>query len=257
VADALHVTVRGDHGPVVALVHGIGMPARMAFARQKPLADRYRLWLIDRRGYGESPPVRGREDWEVDAADLLAVLPSGTHLVGLSYGSVGAIVAAATEPRRFASLTLVECPVFSLAPGDPAARSTQARLMSLFAETALDDHTFFVRFMDALGIPAEMPDPLPPPYDTSAQILRRHRHAWDGDLPLDAIATAGLPTLVVTSGEQPAFDAVADHLAAVLDARREYVPGQGHLVQLVGGPLNDLLDDFFSSVRQGPQGVPS
>jgi pimeloyl-ACP methyl ester carboxylesterase len=107
VADTIHVTRRGDHGPVVALVHGIGMPSRMAFARQKPLADRYQLLLVDRRGYGESPAVRRREDWEVDAADLLAVLPAGTHLVGLSYGSVGAIVAAATEPQRFASLTVV------------------------------------------------------------------------------------------------------------------------------------------------------
>jgi pimeloyl-ACP methyl ester carboxylesterase len=253
VADTLHVTRRGDHGPVVALVHGIGMPARMAFARQKPLADRYQLLLVDRRGYGESPPVRRREDWEVDAADLLAVLPAGTHLVGLSYGSVGAIVAAATEPQRFASLTLMECPVFSLAPGDPAARSTQARLMSLFAETALDDHAFFARFMETIGIPGELPDPLPAPYDTAVRILRRHRHAWDGELPLDAIAAAGLPTLVLTSGEQPAFDAVADHLAAVLDARREYVPGQGHLVQLVGEPLNLLLHEFFSSVHQGAQ----
>ena len=74
----LHVTRRGD-GPVVVLVHGVGMPARMAWDLQKPLAERYELWLVDRRGYGESPPVRRREDFEIDGADLLDLVPDGAH----------------------------------------------------------------------------------------------------------------------------------------------------------------------------------
>lgn len=235
----------------MALVHGVVLPARMTFGRQKPLAERYQLWLVDRRGYGESPPVRRREDWERDATDLLALLPPGAHLVALSYGTVGAIVAAAQEPGRFASLTLVECPVFSLAPGDPAARDTLVGLEALFADRSLDDRAFLDRFLTIMGIPTELTDPLPSPFDETVPILRRHRYAWDGELPLDAVARSGLPTLVVTSGEHPAFDAVGDHLAAVLDARREYVPGEGHLVPLVGAPFNELLDDFFVSVSQG------
>jgi pimeloyl-ACP methyl ester carboxylesterase len=250
---SLHVTRRGDDGPVVMLVHGATMPARMTFGRQKPLAEHYRLWLVDRRGYGESPPVRRREDWEVDGADLLEIAPQGAHLVGLSYGTAGAVVAAATAPERFASLTLIECPVFSMAPGDPAARAMLAELQTLFSDTTLDDRTWLARFMAIQGIAGEVPDPLASPYDTTVPMVRRHRHAWDGELPLDGVGAAGLPTLVITSGEQPAFDAVADHLAAVLDARREYVPGAGHLVPLAGEPLNVLLHEFFSSVHQGAQ----
>src|SRR5688572_21881225 len=120
-SEQLHITKRGDHGPVVMFVHGTAMPGRLSWAAQKPLAERFQLWILDRRGYGQSPPVQRREDFEVDAGDLLAVIPQGAHLVAISYGTIGALIAAAEHPERLASLTLVECPAFSLAPGDAAA----------------------------------------------------------------------------------------------------------------------------------------
>ena len=227
------------------------MPARMAFHAQKPLAQKYQLWLVDRRGYGSSPTVRRREDWQVDGEDLLAIIPDGAHLVGVSYGTLGCVVAAAAEPQRLASLTLVECPAFSLADGDPAARRTRDTMDALIADRTLDDAAFFTHFVDAIGAGDGYDSPLPSPFDATVPLIRSHRAPWDGDLPLDAIASAQLPTLVVTSGEHQGFDAVADHLAAVLGARREYVPGAGHLVPLMAQQFNDLLDDFFRSVPQG------
>jgi pimeloyl-ACP methyl ester carboxylesterase len=248
--DRLNVTTRGDDGPVVVLVHGTAMPGRMSWAPQKPLASSYRLWIVDRRGYGDSPPVKRREDFEVDAQDLLAIAPEGAHLVGISYGSIGALLAAAADPERFASLTLVECPAFSLAPGDPAATESMARLDALHADETLDDHAWFERFVGLIGAGGGFPKPLPPPFDQTVKLVRGHRRSWDGDLPLDAIADAGLPVLVVTSGESQAFDAVGDHLAAVLDARREYIGGHGHLVPLAAEQFNALLDDFLSTAGQ-------
>lgn len=223
----------------------------MAFYPQKPLTEHYELWLVDRRGYGDSPPVRRREDFEVDAADLLDVVPSGAHLVGVSYGSLGSLVAAAQEPERLASLTLVECPAFSMAPGDAAARTAMHQLDALYADRTLDDATFFERFVRVIGAPGGFTDPLPPPFDATVPMLRQHRVAWDYDLPLDRIAAAGLPTLVITSGEHPAFEAVADHLTAVLDARRARIGGYGHLVPLAAEEFNATLHGFFSSVPQG------
>jgi hypothetical protein len=46
VGDHLDVTRRGESGPVAVLVHGAVMAARMSFGRQKPLTDRYQLWLV-------------------------------------------------------------------------------------------------------------------------------------------------------------------------------------------------------------------
>ena len=249
--DTIHVTKRGDDGPVVVLVHGTAMPGRMSWAPQKPLAEKYQLWIVDRRGYGESPPVRGREDFEVDAQDLLDVVPQDAHLVGISYGSIGSLIAAGTEPERFASLTLVECPAFALAPGDPVAAETMNAMDALHNDTTLDDHPWFERFVKLIGSGGGFPDPLPSPFDETVALVRGHRRSWDRDLPLDGIATANLPVLVITSGEHQAFDAVGDHLAAVLNARREYIGGHGHLIPLAAEQFNGLLDEFFTSVSQG------
>lgn len=246
----VHVTTRGAQGPVVVLVHGTAMPGRLSWAAQKPLADRYQLWIVDRRGYGQSPPVRRREDFEVDALDLLEVVPQGAHLVAVSYGTIGALIAAATEPERFASLTLVECPAFTLAPGDAAATETMAKLDALHADATLDDHTWFERFVRLIGAPGGLPKPLPSPFDETVALARGHRRSWDRDLPLDTIVAARLPVMVISSGEHAGFEAVADHLTAVLDARRERIGGHGHLVPLAAEAFNALLDDFFSTVEQ-------
>ena len=245
----LSVTKRGDAGPLVVLVHGTAMPGRLSWAAQQPLAERYRLEIVDRRGYGDSPPLKRREDFEVDAQDLLDLVPAGAHLVGISYGSIGALLAAAGDPDRLASLTLIECPAFPMAPGDHAAVETMSALDALHADTTLDDHTWFERFVRLIGAPGGFPNPLPPPFDQTVPITRGHRRSWDQDLPLDALVAARVPVLVVTSGEHDAFEAVADHLTAVLDARHERIGGFGHLVPLAP-EFNAVLDDFFSSVPQ-------
>ena len=236
---------------MVVLVHGVGMPARMAWYLQKPLAENYELWLVDRRGYGDSPPVKRREDFEVDGADLLDLVPPGAHLVGISYGSLGSLIMAAADPARLASLTLVECPAFPMAPGDAAARDTINTLDALYADRTASDADFFNRFTAAIGAPGGFTDPLPEPFDTTVALLRRHRVAWDYELALDPIAAARVPTLVVSSGEHDAFEAVSDHLAATLGARRERIGGFGHLVPLAAKQFNATLDRFFTHVAQG------
>ena len=248
----LHVTRRGS-GPVVVLVHGVGMPARMAWYLQKPLAERYELWLVDRRGYGQSPPLKRREDFEVDGADLLELVPEGAHLVGISYGSLGSLVMAAEDPHRLASLTLVECPAFSMAPGDVACRQAIRDIDALQGDRTLSDAEFFNRFTQIIGAAGGFTDPLPEPFAATVPIIRGHRVAWDYELALDPIAAARVPTLVVTGAEHDAFEAVGDHLAATLNARRERISGSGHLVPLQAEQFNAVLDDFLSSVTQRAQ----
>src|SRR5688572_10368956 len=248
--EQLHITKRGERGPVVVFVHGTAMPGRLSWAPQKPLADRFQLWIVDRRGYGQGPPVQRREDFEVDAHDLRAVIPDGAHLVAISYGTIGALIAAAEHPERLASLTLVECPAFSLAPGDDAATQTMTKLDALHADATLDDHTWFERFVQLIGASGGFPNPLPPPFDETVSLVRGHRRSWDRDLPLDSITRANVPVMVITSGENDAFEAVADHLTAVLDARRERIGGFGHLVPLAAEEFNATLDDFISTVEQ-------
>src|SRR5689334_9935459 len=89
-------------------IHGSTTWGSSAFARQRPLAENYRLELVDRRGYGVSPDVR-HSDATVDARDVVELLSDGeANLVGHSYGTVVALLAASWRPEAVRSLTLLE-----------------------------------------------------------------------------------------------------------------------------------------------------
>ena len=62
-------------------------PAEETFGEQKELADRYRVVLVDRRGYGESP-ASDRLDFDAQVEDIMRVVGEGAHLVGQSYGGL-------------------------------------------------------------------------------------------------------------------------------------------------------------------------
>jgi len=58
-----------------------------------------------------------RQDFEEDARDIAALLGDGAHLVGHSYGAVGALYAAALRPEAVHSLTVNEPPAFGAGRG--------------------------------------------------------------------------------------------------------------------------------------------
>src|SRR3712207_3492374 len=109
----LHVESWG-HGTPVVLVHGALATAAEEWEAQRPLAEEgFRLLAVDRRGYGRSPSAAG-EDFLRDAEDIAEVMGSGAHLVGHSYGGLGALFAAARRPEATRSLTLLEPGTFAL-----------------------------------------------------------------------------------------------------------------------------------------------
>jgi pimeloyl-ACP methyl ester carboxylesterase len=64
---------------------------------------------------------------------------------------------------------------------------------------------------------------------------------------LDAIARAGVPTMVVSGGHHNGLEILCDALADRLNARREIIRGAGHAVQRAPG-FNRVLEDFLLSV---------
>jgi pimeloyl-ACP methyl ester carboxylesterase len=87
----------GEH---VILVHGSLATGSEEWEAQQPLAEEgFRLLVVDRRGYGRSPSAEG-EDFLRDAEDIAALMDGGAHLVGHSYGGLGAMAAAARRPDR-------------------------------------------------------------------------------------------------------------------------------------------------------------
>jgi pimeloyl-ACP methyl ester carboxylesterase len=70
--------IRAGEGPEVLLVHG-GASPKTTWEGLGPLSARWTLAFAHRRGYPPSPPPRGgRQDFEVDADDLVPLLETHT-----------------------------------------------------------------------------------------------------------------------------------------------------------------------------------
>jgi pimeloyl-ACP methyl ester carboxylesterase len=251
-ADALHVSWSGAGEPVL-LVHGSFATAR-TFAEQAPLADEFRLGLVDRRGFGASPGTE-RVDFERDAADLAALLDEPAHLVGHSYGGIGCLLAAARRPEGVRTLTVIEPPALALAAGDPAVDALLRRVADVFAE-ASDPADVFARFVEAWGLPRPGAEALASRDARSLAASAGERGPWEAQIPLETLAAARLPILVVSGGweEMPpaaqevagrAFAAVCDVLEQRLGAERLHVPGTAHTPHQAGEPFNEPLRAFL------------
>src|SRR5262245_55510567 len=93
--------VEGDGDPVV-LLHG-GMSDGSAWGAQTPaLAERYRVYMPDRRGHGRTADTDGPVGDEARAAEtidfLQQVVGGPAHLIGWSDGGITALLVGQARP---------------------------------------------------------------------------------------------------------------------------------------------------------------
>ncbi len=227
----------------LVLVHGSVVGARGTWAAQRPLADRYELVVVERPGFPPNPPVE-RVDFEHDAALVADLLAPGDHLVGHSYGGVVSLLAAVAQSDRLRSLTVIEPPATRVALDRPAVASFAAEGRELYASGAGDEpEAFLRRFLVAVGSALDPPSPLPPELEQGARALKVERGPWEADIPLDTLAAAPFPKLVVSGHHHPAFDGICDVLEERLSAERVVLEGYGHTVQR-HPEFNVRLTDF-------------
>lgn len=236
----LFVEPLGSGTPVV-LVHGSLATGAEEWQAQRLLAQEgFRLLVIDRRGYGQSPAAEG-EDFLRDADDIVAMMGDGAHLVGHSYGGLGVLFAAARNPKTTLSLALLEPATFALGLHDPDGPALVDELRAFWDQDLPDDH-WVIRFLRAVG---SDPDALPPELLGATvplvPVFRRRRPMWYSDLPLPEVAAGPFPKLVVTGAHRAGFDAIGDDLAVRIGAFRAVVAGAGHEIQFTGRPINEML----------------
>jgi pimeloyl-ACP methyl ester carboxylesterase len=226
-------------------VHG-GVGPEITWERQEPLAERFTLVIPWRRGYEPSPPAPC-QDFEADAADLLPILePEPAHLVGFSYGGLGALLATATRPERVRSLILIETPVWRVAADDPAVRSLielSERFTSQDAEASPAVHE---EFLALAGLGDLSSQEIAQEAARATRLARGLRSPGEADPDFAAITGAGIPCAVFSGGHSPGIERLCDALAARLGAERQTVPGAGHAVQRADG-FNARLERFLAS----------
>ena len=138
---------------------------------------------------------------------------------------------------------MIEPPAFAVAAGEPAADEFVRRGKELWA--------------DGPGGPGRVPAAVPRPgrLGAAGAALARagagrappphERGPWEAEIPLDELAAAPFPKLVVSGAHDPAFDAVCDVLEQRLGAERAVIAGADHSVQRTGARFNDRLEEFL------------
>jgi pimeloyl-ACP methyl ester carboxylesterase len=238
-------------GPRVILIHGAVTNGGAAWSKQKPLADRWELVVVNRPGFAPNP-VADRCDFASDALEIAEMLDQPAHLVGHSYGGLIALLTAAQRPEAVRSLTVVEPAVMSLTRGDPDTERTidaHKELLDLYGD---DPQAFLAHFTTNLGgDPASVPNPLPPVLLQHVRLLMHERPPWEAVIPTEVLSRAPFPKLVVSGRHSPLQERMGDTLAEAIrpNADRAVIEGAGHIVQRNAEAFNARIERFLSGVH--------
>lgn len=270
----LFAEVCGTGDPAL-LVHGSGSWGVDTYEKQRVLADEFRLIMVDRRGYGQSPPTANM-GWQTDKDDIAALLRDlgGAHLVGHSTGGTVALLAAALAPEAVRSLIVVEPTVWGIAdpaespPERPATYQEAWTLgQSMSARDFLVVTTAVTGVKNAEAMISESWDGAAES-DWAAIEAMKHE-SWAGSAPIDvdALAAARYPKVVVVGGwdvslhpdladmwESGWHQAVAaEHcaLARKIDARLVTMSRSAH------GPMLEETEAFNTLLRDTWHGTGS
>lgn len=252
----IEVAVLG-RGPALLIAHGMPGSWQQAISIGRDLQDERKVLLVTRPGYGGTPLRSGRtaaEQADLFAAMLDALDIETTSIVGISGGGPSALAFAQRHPARTSSLGLL-CALAAhlmVVPGYArlAARAPTA-VWSTFAgrerrkqrRMLADANTFDTHLQSELN-PAELSILAAEPRlrDDYAESMRSQAtgRSWapgfrndvraimtSGPAPTDAITA---PTLVV-HGDADTVVPMANaeyHVAAILGARLEVIPGASH-----------------------------
>ena len=237
--------VSGAGEPVVCVHGAIIADAFRPLLAAPGLADRYRLILYHRRGYGGSSRPPGPADVARQAADCRGLLRhlgvARAHVVGHSYGGVVALQLAQVAPEAVHSLALLE-PALAVGASAQAYRASLAagaqRYREAGAAVAVDE---FLRARwrgDRAALEHAVPGAV-------AQAVADAATSFEGELPGllswrfgEAEARrVGRPALSVLGGESGAFGPRFGEthrllLAWLPQAEGAVLPGATHLMPL-------------------------
>jgi pimeloyl-ACP methyl ester carboxylesterase len=238
--------IREGEGPEVLLVHGGASPSA-TWSALAPLRARWTLAVVCRRGYPPSPQPEGRQDFDVDAADLAPLLDARPHVVAHSYGVLGTLIAAARAPRRVRSLTLVEPPLYHLVSGDAEVARIE-RLGDAVLTHGLDAPESTLRaFLHLAGAPGVDDGSLPDAVAHAVGRAHGARRPGEARPALDVLRAAGVPALVASGDHAAGIERICDALALALRAERLVAPGNGHFVAAAPG-FAARLERFLAAV---------
>ena len=255
--EKLHVSLWGQAGPKIVLVHGSAQGSKVGgdkhFARQQRLAtEAFQLIVPDRPGHGRSASPGRPDDADADGVWVADLLGDGAHLVGHSFGGAVALAAAARRPEAIRSLTLIEPAMQTLALDDGRVRRFVLRIVTTMI-FSLSPERRAKRFAQILKIPSEIRGG-----EDHAELAAMGRAIRRLKVPkaaslrsqLATIRTSEIPLLVVTGGWNPAFTAIGERVAKEGRGEHRIIPSTHHFPNLVSEEFNDMLADHVRTAER-------
>lgn len=249
---SLYIEQRGD-GPDLVLIHGWGLHGGVFAPLLAPLAQHFRLHLLDLPGHGRSPLAGHDYALETLARQIAAALPAGASWLGWSLGGRIAMAAAATGLSISRLILIGSNPCFRQRPDWPHAMS-DAQLQGFSRSLQEDYRATLLRFVALQSRGSEQGreelrqlrdglfahgEPDPRALAGALSILR------DGDLR-PQLSSIGQPTLIL-HGERDTLAplAAAEYTAErIPHARLQVIEGAGH------APFISHPDETFRAIRE-------
>jgi hypothetical protein len=225
-------------------VHGSVGGGESTWAEQRPLAERFALIVVDRPGYVGTPMVE-REDFEEDAPLVAEALGDVRTSSAIRTVESSRSWRPPSGLRNVRSLTVVEPPAFGVARDHPAVRELVDALARHWDAGERDPEAFLRRFLELVGSDMRPPSPLPPELERGARVLLVERPPWEAEIPVDALAAAPFPKLVVSGGASRGLRCGLRPARRAPGGRTGSYPRRGPFRAAHGKALNERLERFL------------
>ena len=228
---------RGDGDPVVML-HGGFATIETWEAQASALAERYRVYLPERRSHGRTPDVPGPLTYELMAADTAAFIEAlgigPAHLVGWSDGASVALYVALRRPELVRKVIAMGAPAWF----DGLTPKAQAEAKNLTLEHLPPSMADAHRALSPDG-----PDHLPIFVEKLAALCASEPQMTDDDL-----RRITAPTLVMLGDDDVlTVEHAATMVALLPEAQLAVVPGTDHALMFEKPDLvSRLFLDFLA-----------
>ena len=240
----------GD-GPLVVLIHGVGLRAEAWGAQIAALSQNCRVIAVDMPGHGHSASLTGAPDLADFTDSIVGVLDEPAIVVGHSFGAMIALDLAVRHSDKVKGLIALNA---IYRRNDAAKLAVKDRAESLDGRTVADPTATLKRwFGDDAGLAKDACEQWllnvdPVGYRTAYNIFAKE----DGP-SLDALVGLKCPALFVTGDLEPNStpDMSRNMAGLVENSRTEILKNAAHMLPMTHAPqLNGLLATFVSEVAK-------
>ena len=241
--------ITSGKGPLVVLIHGVGLRAEAWGAQIQMLSRSCRVVAVDMPGHGDSAPLPAQPKLSDFVAPIAAAVDEPAVVIGHSFGAMIALDIAIRYPKRVKGIAALNA---IYRRSNDAKAAVMARADSLDGTSVADPTPTLTRWFgsdtsperDACGAWLRAIDPSG--YRDAYRIFA----AENGPRYPDLIAMK-CPALFLTGEKEPNSTPAMSHAMAALvpNGRANIVADAAHMMPMThASNINAILSDFIRTV---------